>query len=82
MSTAERGVEVSEIVMPAGTGADAAEVFPAGVLGVVDVDGGPTEEQLAVLRAFVTHVWKRAAHTRSDPTTAPRPSNVSATAPA
>jgi hypothetical protein len=36
-----------------------ADVFVAGLLGAVDVDGGPTDEQLAVLRAFVTHLWKR-----------------------
>lgn len=45
--------------MPAGPSADAAEVFTAGLLGAVDVDDGPTEEQLAVLRAFVRHVWKQ-----------------------
>ena len=37
----------------------APDVFVAGLLGAVDVDGGPTDEQLAVLRAFVTHVWQR-----------------------
>src|SRR5690349_10395652 len=36
-----------------------ADVFVAGLLAAIDVDGGPTDEQLAVLRAFVTHVWKR-----------------------
>ena len=36
-----------------------ADVFVAGLLGAIDVDGGPTDEQLGVLRAFVTHVWKR-----------------------
>lgn len=36
-----------------------AGVFAAGLLGAIDVDGGPTDEQLAVLRAFVTHLWKR-----------------------
>jgi hypothetical protein len=35
------------------------EVFVAGLLGAVDVDGGPTDEQLAVLQAFVTHLWKQ-----------------------
>jgi hypothetical protein len=36
-----------------------AEVFVPGLLGAIDVDGGPTDEQLAVLRAFVTHLWQR-----------------------
>jgi hypothetical protein len=36
-----------------------AEVFVAGLLGAIDVDGGGTDEQLAVLQAFVTHLWKR-----------------------
>src|SRR6476620_6746183 len=38
-----------------------ADLFVPGLLGVVDVDGGPTDEQLAVLRAFVTHLWRRPA---------------------
>jgi hypothetical protein len=29
------------------------------LVGAIDVDGGPTDEQLAVLRAIVTHVWER-----------------------
>ena len=36
-----------------------ADVFVAGLLGAIDIDGGPTDEQLAVLQAFVTHLWKR-----------------------
>jgi hypothetical protein len=36
-----------------------ADVFVPGLLGAIDVDGGPTDEQLAVLRAFVTHLWRR-----------------------
>lgn len=36
-----------------------ADVFVAGLLGAVDVDGGGTDEQLAVLQAFVTHLWRR-----------------------
>ncbi len=35
------------------------EPFVAGLLGVCDVDGGPTEEQLAVLQAIVSQVWSR-----------------------
>ena len=38
---------------------DDVEVFVAGLLGAIDVDDGPTDEQLAVLQAFVTHLWKR-----------------------
>jgi hypothetical protein len=29
------------------------------LVGAIDVDGGPTDEQLAVLRAIVHHVWER-----------------------
>jgi len=29
------------------------------LLGAIDVDGGPTEEQIAVLRAVVRHLWER-----------------------
>ena len=29
------------------------------LLGAIDVDGGPTDEQLAVLRAVVTYLWER-----------------------
>ena len=36
-----------------------ADVFIAGLLGAVDVDDGPTDEQLAVLRAFAAHLWRR-----------------------
>lgn len=36
-----------------------ADLFAAGLLGAIDVDDGPTDEQLAVLRALVTHLWKR-----------------------
>jgi hypothetical protein len=36
-----------------------ADAFAAGLLGVIDVDGGATGEQLAVLQAFITHLWKR-----------------------
>lgn len=33
--------------------------FVAGLVGACDVDGGPTDEQVDVLRAIVVHVWKR-----------------------
>src|SRR5664279_137663 len=29
------------------------------LLGAIDVDGGPTAEQSAVLRAVVSHLWQR-----------------------
>jgi hypothetical protein len=35
------------------------EPFVAGLLGACDVDGGPTDEQLAVLQAIVLQVWHR-----------------------
>ncbi len=35
------------------------EPFVSGLLGVCDVEGGITEEQLSVLRAIVTQVWRR-----------------------
>jgi len=35
------------------------EPFVAGLLGVCDVDGGPSDEQLVVLRAIVSQVWHR-----------------------
>jgi hypothetical protein len=38
---------------------DQADVFVAGLLGAIDIAGGPTDEQLAVLRALATHLWKR-----------------------
>lgn len=38
------------------------EVEPVvrGLLGVIDVDGGPTDEQLEVLWSITDHLWKRA----------------------
>ena len=33
--------------------------FVAGLVGACDVDGGPSDEQLDVLRAIVVHVWER-----------------------
>src|SRR3954452_22510918 len=35
------------------------EPVTRGLLGAIDVDDGPTGEQLAVLRAVVTHLWER-----------------------
>jgi hypothetical protein len=36
------------------------EPVTRGLLGSIDVDGGPTDEQLAVLHAVVSHLWGRA----------------------
>jgi hypothetical protein len=36
------------------------EPVTGALLGAIDVDGGATEEQLAVLDAIVTHLWERA----------------------
>lgn len=38
---------------------DLVEPVVRGLVGAVDVDGGPTEVQLAVLRAVTTHLWGR-----------------------
>ena len=35
------------------------ETVVRGLVGVIDVDGGPTDEQLAVLRAVVVHLFER-----------------------
>jgi len=35
------------------------EAVVAALLGAIDVDAGATDEQLAVLQAFATHLWKR-----------------------
>jgi hypothetical protein len=39
------------------TGPDTGHTFAAGLLGVIDVAGGPTEEQRSVLGALVRHLW-------------------------
>ena len=40
---------------------DTGQVEPVvgGLLGAIDVDGGPTDEQRRLLRALTTHVWDR-----------------------
>ena len=38
---------------------DLVEPMVAGLLGGIDVDGGPTAEQLAVLAALAAHLWDR-----------------------
>ena len=40
-------------------GRDLVEPVTCALLGSIDVDGGATDEQLAVLRAVVTHLWER-----------------------
>jgi hypothetical protein len=38
---------------------DLVEPVTGALLGSIDVDGGATDEQLAVLRAVVTYLWER-----------------------
>ena len=38
---------------------DVVEPFVGGLMAGIDVDGGPTREQLGVLRAIVSTVWNR-----------------------
>lgn len=45
--------------MPRLVPADLVEPVLSGLVGAVDVDGGPTDEQLAVLAAVTTHLWER-----------------------
>ena len=45
--------------MPLLVGPDMVEPVTRGLLGAIDVDGGATDEQLAVLRAVVTYLWER-----------------------
>jgi len=49
----DRPVSASSVPFSPG----APDVFAAGLLGAIDVDAGPTPEQLAVLEAFIRHVW-------------------------
>ena len=39
--------------------AELVEPVTSALLGAIDVDGGATDEQLAVLQAIVTHLWER-----------------------
>mgnify|MGYP006275874305 CR=1 FL=1 len=39
--------------------AELVEPFVGGLMAGIDVDGGPTNEQISVLRAITTHVWTR-----------------------
>ena len=45
--------------MPFLVGPELVEPVTRSLLGAIDVDGGPTDEQLAVLRAVVTYLWER-----------------------
>src|SRR4029079_17904893 len=45
--------------MPFLVGPELVEPVTQSLLGAIDVDGGPTDEQLAVLRAVVTYLWER-----------------------
>jgi len=38
---------------------DQVEIVVRGLLGAIDVDGGPTDEQLSILSAVTHHVWGR-----------------------
>jgi hypothetical protein len=46
--------------MPYFVAAEEVEPVVRGLLGVIDVDGGPTDEQLEVLWSITDHLWKRA----------------------
>ena len=39
--------------------AELVEPVTCALLGAIDVDGGATDEQLAVLQAIVAHLWER-----------------------
>jgi hypothetical protein len=45
--------------MPRLVSAELVEPVVRGLLGSVDVDGGPTDEQLRVLESITTHLWQR-----------------------
>ncbi|CAB4623454.1 unannotated protein [freshwater metagenome] len=45
--------------MPISLDPDLVDATVAGLLGACDVDGGPTDEQLAVLRSITVHLWNR-----------------------
>ena len=45
--------------MPRLVAAADVETVVRGLVGVIDVDGGPSDEQLAVLRAIVVHLFER-----------------------
>ncbi|CAM8620541.1 Ubiquinone biosynthesis protein Coq4 [Acidimicrobiia bacterium] len=45
--------------MPISLDPDLVDVTVAGLLGACDVDDGPTQEQLTVLRSITAHLWNR-----------------------
>src|SRR4051794_13083040 len=45
--------------MPKLVGAGSVETVVRGLVGAIDVDGGPTGEQLRVLQAITTHLFER-----------------------
>ncbi len=57
-------------------GEDEVEAVVAGLLGGIDVEGGPTEEQLTVLRSVLSHLLRR-ADLDLDEVTPRRPRDVS-----
>ena len=46
--------------MPKLVGPESVETLVRGLVGAIDVDGGPTAEQLRVLQAITTHLFERA----------------------
>lgn len=64
--------------MPRLVDGEQVEPVVAGLLGAIDVDGGPTDEQVVLVRALTTHVWNRPD---LDPATVVRatPAEVAAT---
>ena len=53
------GVTVESCATPVLVARDLVEPVTCALLGVIDVDGGATSEQLAMLGAVVTHLWER-----------------------
>ena len=46
---------MNSLILPA----DQVEPVARALVGAIDSDGGPTDEQLAVLRALLVHLWQR-----------------------
>jgi len=45
--------------MAVAVSADLVEVMVSGLMGAVEVDGGPTPQQLSVLASITAHLWRR-----------------------
>ena len=58
-----RAVDDDSPSMPFLVAPELVEPVTRSLLDAIDVDGGPTDEQLAVLRAFVTYLWTRPTST-------------------